>query len=246
MQLPYEDIPHRRPTRKRTGEILIDMGLITPEQLEEALLEQKTSHLRIGEILMGRGWITNVGLTAGTGPPRRACASSISPRWPSTLRPPASSPRRTPAVTRPSRSATSTSTPFSWPWSTRPTSSPSTTFASSLGTTSSRHRHRRGHLQPDRQDAPAGRQGGAEHRRDARCEPRRWRRRRPRHPRAGRRGAHRQAGQQHHRPSRRRRLLGHPLRAAGQGADRALPHRRRAARDHVHPQAACSRASSPA
>ena len=63
MQLPYEDIPHRRPTRKRTGEILIDMGMITPEQLEEALLEQETSHLRIGEILMSRGWITNVGLT---------------------------------------------------------------------------------------------------------------------------------------------------------------------------------------
>jgi type IV pilus assembly protein PilB len=63
MQLPHEDIPQRRPTKKRTGEILVEMGLITPHQLEEALLEQKASHLRIGEILVSKGWVTNVALT---------------------------------------------------------------------------------------------------------------------------------------------------------------------------------------
>jgi len=63
MQLPSEEIPQRRPGKKRTGEILVEMGLITPQQLEEALNEQKSSHLRIGEILIAQGWLTGVELT---------------------------------------------------------------------------------------------------------------------------------------------------------------------------------------
>lgn len=63
MQLPSEEIPLRRPGKKRTGEILVEMGLLTPQQLEEALEEQKTSHLRIGEIFVAKGWITHVELT---------------------------------------------------------------------------------------------------------------------------------------------------------------------------------------
>ncbi|GAB4248206.1 MAG: hypothetical protein Kow00122_05590 [Thermoleophilia bacterium] len=63
MQMPREDIPQRRTSKKRTGEILVEMGLITPQQLEEALEEQKTSHRRIGEILVAKGWITSTELT---------------------------------------------------------------------------------------------------------------------------------------------------------------------------------------
>jgi len=63
MQLPSEEIPQRRPGKKRTGEILVEMGLLTPQQLEEALEEQKRSHLRIGEIFVAKGWVTNVELT---------------------------------------------------------------------------------------------------------------------------------------------------------------------------------------
>lgn len=63
MQMPREDIPQRRTSKKRTGEILVEMGLITPQQLEEALEEQKTTHRRIGEILVAKGWITNTELT---------------------------------------------------------------------------------------------------------------------------------------------------------------------------------------
>ena len=58
-----------------------------------------------------------------------------------------------------------------------------------------------------------------------------------RHPRGHRRGAHHQAGQLGHRAVGRRLRQRHPLRAAGQGAADPLPHRRRAARDHVDPPA---------
>ncbi|MHB1342993.1 MAG: GspE/PulE family protein [Thermoleophilia bacterium] len=63
MQLPSEEIPQRRPGKKRTGEILVEMGLLTPQQLEEALEEQKSSHLRIGEIFVAKGWVTSIELT---------------------------------------------------------------------------------------------------------------------------------------------------------------------------------------
>ncbi|GAB4241927.1 MAG: hypothetical protein Kow00129_00050 [Thermoleophilia bacterium] len=39
------------------------MGLITPEQLQEALEEQKDTHRRVGEILIEKGWINNIQLT---------------------------------------------------------------------------------------------------------------------------------------------------------------------------------------
>ena len=37
MQMPKEDIPQRRPAKKRTGEMLVEMGLLTQEQVDEAL-----------------------------------------------------------------------------------------------------------------------------------------------------------------------------------------------------------------
>lgn len=51
-----ETLPHNL-WGKRTGEILIEMGLLTPQQLEEALAEQRVSHKRVGEIAVARGWV---------------------------------------------------------------------------------------------------------------------------------------------------------------------------------------------
>ena len=73
---------------------------------------------------------------------------------------------------------------------------------------------------------------GVDRERRGERRPRRCRRRDQGPARVHRRGADRQAGQLGDRPGGRRRRLRHPLRAAGQGAARALPHRRRAARDH--------------
>ncbi|MDD5454525.1 MAG: hypothetical protein PHW62_03390 [Candidatus Ratteibacteria bacterium] len=42
---------------KRTGEVLIDAGLITSEQLQEALKEQKITKEFIGNILVRRGYV---------------------------------------------------------------------------------------------------------------------------------------------------------------------------------------------
>lgn len=44
--------------RKRLGEILIAGGLITPQQLEEALTAQKSLGLRLGEVLINQGLVT--------------------------------------------------------------------------------------------------------------------------------------------------------------------------------------------
>ena len=63
MQVNSEEIQSRKPVKQRTGEILVVMGLITPQQLEEGLDEQKRTHLRIGEILLQRGWIKGPELT---------------------------------------------------------------------------------------------------------------------------------------------------------------------------------------
>ncbi len=43
--------------RKRLGEMLIEKGLITPEQLKEALEAQKQTDMRIGEILVNLGYL---------------------------------------------------------------------------------------------------------------------------------------------------------------------------------------------
>jgi type IV pilus assembly protein PilB len=67
MQLPNEELSQRRQTKKRTGEILVEMGLITPQQLMEALEEQKVSHRRIGEILVERKWVKNYELAEALG-----------------------------------------------------------------------------------------------------------------------------------------------------------------------------------
>jgi chromosome segregation ATPase len=45
------------------GELLIEKGLITPEELEEALAEQKENGKRLGEILVKKGYVSGPALT---------------------------------------------------------------------------------------------------------------------------------------------------------------------------------------
>lgn len=47
----------RAARRKPLGQMLVEKGLITPQQLKEALEAQKESDLRIGEILVGLGYL---------------------------------------------------------------------------------------------------------------------------------------------------------------------------------------------
>lgn len=44
--------------RKRIGDLLVQAGLITPDQLQEALQKQKGSGLRLGDLLIHEGYIT--------------------------------------------------------------------------------------------------------------------------------------------------------------------------------------------
>jgi hypothetical protein len=43
---------------KRLGEVLLEMGLLKPWQLELALQHQRTSKAFLGEILVQKGWLT--------------------------------------------------------------------------------------------------------------------------------------------------------------------------------------------
>ncbi len=43
--------------KKLLGEYLIELGLITREQLEKALEEQKKTGVRLGQILIERGYV---------------------------------------------------------------------------------------------------------------------------------------------------------------------------------------------
>ena len=48
----------QRMTNKRLGEILTHSGLITGEQLDEALADQQNSGQPLGELLVDRGYVT--------------------------------------------------------------------------------------------------------------------------------------------------------------------------------------------
>ena len=53
-------MPKKPYTNKRIGDILIEQGLITPQQLEEALkLQKEGNKRRLGEALIEIGAITN-------------------------------------------------------------------------------------------------------------------------------------------------------------------------------------------
>ena len=67
MQIPGEETAQRKLTAKRTGEVLIEMGVLTQEQLDEAISEQRISHLRIGDIALAKGWLTKDDLMEALG-----------------------------------------------------------------------------------------------------------------------------------------------------------------------------------
>lgn len=62
-----ENVEQRKLSGKRTGEILVDLGYIQPEQVNAALAEQLVSQLRIGEILLAKGWVTKAQLMEALG-----------------------------------------------------------------------------------------------------------------------------------------------------------------------------------
>jgi type IV pilus assembly protein PilB len=47
---------------QRIGQILLEKGLVTQDQLERALAERGDSYFRLGEILVSKGWLTEEGL----------------------------------------------------------------------------------------------------------------------------------------------------------------------------------------
>ncbi len=61
MQTAKEENP-RRLVGRPTGQVLVDMGLLTQEQVEQAAAEQQVSHQRIGEIAVSKGWVTKADL----------------------------------------------------------------------------------------------------------------------------------------------------------------------------------------
>jgi len=58
MQTAKEENAQRRLVGRPTGEVLVDMGLLTQEQVDQATAEQQVSHQRIGEIALSKGWVT--------------------------------------------------------------------------------------------------------------------------------------------------------------------------------------------
>ncbi len=51
-----------RPQRFRLGDLLIQQGLITPAQLDDALAEQKRSGRKLGRVFIDRQWVTEAGI----------------------------------------------------------------------------------------------------------------------------------------------------------------------------------------
>ncbi len=58
MQVANKDNVQRRLVGRPTGEVLVDMGLLTQEQVDQAAAEQQVSHQRIGEIALSKGWVS--------------------------------------------------------------------------------------------------------------------------------------------------------------------------------------------
>jgi type IV pilus assembly protein PilB len=46
----------------RIGDILLEMGLVTQEQLDEAMHDRGDSYMRLGEVLVAKGWLSEDGL----------------------------------------------------------------------------------------------------------------------------------------------------------------------------------------
>ena len=64
---PKRRISSDRLSGKRTGEVLVEMGLLTHEQVDQAIAEQRVSHKRIGDIALEKGWVTKATLMEALG-----------------------------------------------------------------------------------------------------------------------------------------------------------------------------------
>jgi type IV pilus assembly protein PilB len=67
MPVAKEENLQRRLSGKRTGEVLVEMGLLTLEQVDQAIAEQRVSHKRIGDIALEKGWVTKATLMEALG-----------------------------------------------------------------------------------------------------------------------------------------------------------------------------------
>ena len=67
MPVAKEENLQRRLSGKRTGEVLVEMGVLTQEQVEKAIAEQRVSHKRIGDIALEKGWVTKATLMEALG-----------------------------------------------------------------------------------------------------------------------------------------------------------------------------------
>ncbi|MBN1320145.1 MAG: Flp pilus assembly complex ATPase component TadA [Thermoleophilia bacterium] len=57
----------RKLSGKRTGEVLVEMGVLTQEQVDMAIAEQRETHERIGDIALSKGWVTKAKLMEALG-----------------------------------------------------------------------------------------------------------------------------------------------------------------------------------
>ncbi len=57
-------VPTRAPTAEkiRFGDLLVEMGLLTEERVNEALVQQKKTGQRLGQIIVDKGWVTEKAL----------------------------------------------------------------------------------------------------------------------------------------------------------------------------------------
>jgi type IV pilus assembly protein PilB len=67
MPVTKEENLQRRLSGKRTGEVLVEMGMLTQEQVDTAIAEQRVSHKRIGDIALEKGWVTKATLMEALG-----------------------------------------------------------------------------------------------------------------------------------------------------------------------------------
>jgi type IV pilus assembly protein PilB len=67
MQVAKEENLQRKLSGKRTGEVLVEMGILTQEQVEQAVTEQRVSRKRIGDIALEKGWVTKATLMEALG-----------------------------------------------------------------------------------------------------------------------------------------------------------------------------------
>ena len=61
---PTAAAPPAGPVRRRIGDMLVDAGLLTPEQIEQAIQRQKQTGKAFGEVLLDAGMVDEVGLAA--------------------------------------------------------------------------------------------------------------------------------------------------------------------------------------